>query len=65
MTVTAIKATGTNNNVDGSGTTAMASGAFSPEMSDAFTVAPERVYSPTVSLPTFVTRICVRAYGAC
>ncbi len=47
-------------NVDGSGTaeaefTAMPMGPLNPVMSEAFTVLPEVVYSPTVPLPTFAT----------
>jgi len=38
----------------------MLAGPFSPEINDAFTVAPEVVYSPIVPLP-FVSKICARA----
>lgn len=33
-------------------------GPFNPEISEAFTVAPDVVYSPIVSLPKFVTNKC-------
>ena len=49
---------------DASGTdaeaTAISPGLFSPEISDAFTVAPEVVYSPIVPAPKFVSKICPR-----
>jgi hypothetical protein len=37
----------------------MPCGSLSPEISEAFTLAPEVVYSPTVSVPKLVTKISV------
>jgi len=44
--------------------TAMPSGMFSPEISAAFTVAPEVVYSPIVSPNWFVSKIVPPARAA-
>jgi hypothetical protein len=46
-------ATRPKTNADGSGTTAIPHGPFNPVISEAFTVAPEVVYSPIV--PSFPT----------